>query len=219
MSDQKPKLKTLKNRSRQFKKNKQKEQSSRPETPLIPVHGDKLYISNESPISREELDRVSIINSYIETVLSNSDIDIEYYNKNQQLQEDFFNIVDAYYNTYNNYEKKLKGNADYLNLNSIEKRHQKAEDIAHFYDVISQELFSIIEYYKLRDTLNRVSLENETRGYGKSHIFQKKYDKKLYNNFINHIPDIRKQVSKSLNSKTAGRKPKKINKTNKKSKK
>jgi len=219
MSDQKPKLKTLKNRSRQFKKNKQKEPSSRPETPLIPIHGDKLYISNESPISREELDRVSIINSYIENVLSYSDIDIEYYNKNQQLQEDFFNIVDNHYNTYNNYEKKLKGNADYINLNSIEKRHQQSEDMANFYDVIAQELFSIIEYYKLRDTLNSVSLENETRGYGKSHVFQKKYDKKSYNNFINHIPDVIKQASKSLNSKTAGRKYKKRNKTNKKPKK
>ncbi len=219
MSDQKPKLKTLKNRSRQFKKNKQKEPSSRPETPLIPIHGDKLYISNESPISREELDRVSIINSYIETVLSNSDIDIEYYNKNQQIQEDFFNIVDAHYTTYNTYEKNLKDDVVFLNLNSIEKRHQKAEDIAHFYDVISQELLSIIEYYKLRDTLNTVSLENETRGYGKSHVFQKKYDKKNYNNFINHIPDIIKNISKSSNSKTAGKKQKKGNKTNKKPKK
>ena len=157
---EKPKLKTLNNRSRQFKKHHKKEPSSRPETPLIPIHGDKLYVSNESPISSEELDRVSTVNSYIETVLLNSDIDIDYYNNNQKLQEDFFNIVDEHYNTYNTYEKKLKSNADFLNLNSIEKRHQKAEDIAHFYDVITQELFSIIEYYKLRDTLNRVYLEN-----------------------------------------------------------
>ena len=219
MSDQKPKLKTLKNRSRQFKKNKQKEPSSRSETPLIPIHGDKLYISNESPISREELDRVSIINSYIETVLSNSDIDIEYYNKNQQLQEDFFNIVDDHYTTYNNYERNLKSTLGFMNLNSVEKKHRKAENMQYFYDIIAQELFSIIEYYKLRETLSRVSVENEARGYGKSHVFQHRYDKKSYNNFINHIPDIIKNISKSSNSKTAGKKQKKRNKTNKKPKK
>jgi hypothetical protein len=213
---EKPKLKTLNNRSRQFKKHHKKETPSRSETPLIPIHSDKLYLSNESPISSEELNRVSIINSHIETVLSNSDIDINYYNKNHKLQEDFFNIVDRHYTTYNNYEQKLESNAVFFNLNSVEKRHQKAENMQRFYDIITQELRSIIEYYKLRDTLSMVSVENESRGYGKSYVFQDRYDKNSYDNFINHIPDIIKNISKSSNSKTAGRKKKqKKNKTKK----
>ena len=42
-----------------------------------------------------------------------------------------------------------------------------------------------------------------------NHVFQDRYDKNSYDNFINHIPDIIKNISKSSNSKTAGRKKKK----------